>query len=133
MCVFRLKRLMSTNIMSEKTCVCTHPHQLSEQEQKRCAAFQGRSVCPGTRWIGTVFSLKMESESVSRSVVSDSVWPARIRCPRNFPDKNTGMSCCFLLQGISLTQGSNLGLLHCTPVLRHVSHQRDPVFPLTSG
>ena len=30
----------------------------------------------------------------------------------HFPDKNTGVGCHFLLQGIFLTQGSNLHLLH---------------------
>ena len=30
---------------------------------------------------------------------------------RNFPGKNTGVGCHFLLQGISLTQGSDLCLL----------------------
>ena len=30
-------------------------------------------------------------------------------CPRNFPGKNTGMACHFLLQGIFLTQQSNNG------------------------
>ena len=33
-------------------------------------------------------------------------------CPRNSPGKNTRVGCHFLLQRISLTQGSNLGLLH---------------------
>ena len=33
-------------------------------------------------------------------------------CPWDFPGKNTGVGCCFLLQGIFPTQGSNLGLLH---------------------
>ena len=37
----------------------------------------------------------------------------RLLCPWNFPGKNTGVSCYFLLQGIFLTQGSNLGLLYC--------------------
>ena len=39
----------------------------------------------------------------------------RLLCPWNFPDKNTGMGCQFLLQGIFLTQGLNpclLRLLH---------------------
>ena len=31
-------------------------------------------------------------------------------CPWNFPGKNTGMGCHFLLQGIFLIQGSNLPL-----------------------
>ena len=33
-------------------------------------------------------------------------------CPWNFPGKNTGVGCHFLLQGIFLTQGSNPHLLH---------------------
>ena len=33
-------------------------------------------------------------------------------CPLNFPGKNTGVGCHFLLQGIFLTQGSNPHLLH---------------------
>ena len=34
----------------------------------------------------------------------------RFLCPRDFPGKNTGVGCHFLLQGIFMTQGSNLGL-----------------------
>ena len=41
-----------------------------------------------------------------------------------FPAKNTGIGCHFLLQGIFLTQGSNLGLLHCRQTIYHLSHQR---------
>ena len=50
-------------------------------------------------------------------VTSDSLWPhrllpARLLCLWNFPGKNTGMGCHFLLQGIFPTQGSNPHLLH---------------------
>ena len=38
--------------------------------------------------------------------------PARSLCPWDSPGKNTGVDCYALLQGIILTQGSNLGLLH---------------------
>ena len=37
--------------------------------------------------------------------------PARLLCSWDFPAKNTGVGCHFLLQGIFLTQGSNLCLL----------------------
>ena len=37
---------------------------------------------------------------------------AMLLFPWDFPGKNTGMGCHFLLQGILLTQGSNLHLLH---------------------
>ena len=50
------------------------------------------------------------------SVVSGSLWShrhqsARLLCPWDSPGKNTGVGCHFLLQGIFLTQGSNLHLL----------------------
>ena len=38
----------------------------------------------------------------------------------------------FPLQRISLTQGSNLGLLHCRQILYHLSHHRSPPFSLMS-
>ena len=44
-------------------------------------------------------------------------------CPWDFPGKNTGVGCHFLLQGIFLTQGLNLGLLHCGQILCCLSHQ----------
>ena len=40
-----------------------------------------------------------------------------------FPGKNTGVGCYFLLQGIFLAQGSNLGLPHCRQMLYRLSHQ----------
>ena len=39
------------------------------------------------------------------------------------PGKNTVVGCQALLQGIFPTQGSNPGLLHCTQILYHLSHQ----------
>ena len=55
---------------------------------------------------------------LSCSVVSDFLWPPWT-IARQAPSlwdssaKNTGVGCHSLLQGIFLTQGSNLGLLHC--------------------
>ena len=40
--------------------------------------------------------------------------------------KNTGVGSLSLLQGISLTQGSNQGLLHCRWILYQLSHQGSP-------
>ena len=51
------------------------------------------------------------------------LWPARLLCPWDSPGKNTGVGCHFLLQGIFLTQGSNLSFLHCRQILYHLSHQ----------
>ena len=38
-------------------------------------------------------------------------------------DKNTGVDCHFLLQGIFQTQGSNPGLLHCKKILYRLSYK----------
>ena len=39
----------------------------------------------------------------------------------------TGVGCHSLLQGPFLTQGSNLGLLHCRQILYHLNHQGSPL------
>ena len=39
-------------------------------------------------------------------------WTARLLSPWDFPGKNAGVGCHFLLQGIFLTQGSNVSLFH---------------------
>ena len=49
----------------------------------------------------------------------------------DFPGKNTGVSCHFLLQGIFLTQGFNpriLHLLHCQADSLPLNHQGSPDF-----
>ena len=50
------------------------------------------------------------------------VEPSRHLHPWNSPGKNTGVGCHLLLQEIFLTQGLNLGLLHCRQTLYHRSH-----------
>ena len=68
---------------------------------------------------------------VSRSVVSNSLWPhglqpTRLLCPWDFPGKYTGVGCHFLLQGIFPTQGLNPGLLHCRQILYRLSYKGRP-------
>ena len=59
------------------------------------------------------------------SVVSDSLQPhglqpGRLLYPWDFPGKNTGVGCHFLIQGIFLTQRSNPGPPHCRQTLYHL-------------
>ena len=44
----------------------------------------------------------------------------------NSPDKNTGVGCHALLQGILPMQGSNPGFPHCRWILHHLSRQGSP-------
>ena len=71
----------------------------------------------------------------SRSVMSNSLQPHRLQPTRlfrpwNFPGKNTGLGCHFLLQGIFLTQELNPGLPHCRQMLYRLSHLGSPKYPL---
>ena len=63
----------------------------------------------------------------SCSVMSDSLRPFGLQptgllCPWDFSDKNTGMCCHFLLQGILPDPGSNPSLLHCRWIFHPLSH-----------
>ena len=49
--------------------------------------------------------------------------PTRLLCPQDFPGKNTGVGCHFLLQGIFPTQRLNPGLLHCRKTLHCMTNQ----------
>ena len=56
--------------------------------------------------------IQIQSESVSRSVMSNSLlphglYPLGFLCPWDSPGKDTGMGCHSLLQGIFLTQALN--------------------------
>ena len=74
---------------------------------------------------------------LSRSVVSNSLWPhglkpTRLLCPWDSPGKKTGVGCHDLLQGIVPSQGSNPGGLHFKRILYHLSHQGSPEQSLKS-
>ena len=76
-------------------------------------------------WHWMLSSQKIARDRVSHSVMSDSLQPhglqsARPLCQWNSPG-NTGVGCYSLLQGISPTQGSNPGLLHCRQILYRLS------------
>ena len=80
--------------------------------------------------VGLREKARLQLLPLSLSVVSDSLWshglkPARLLCPWDFPGKNVGAGCHFPLQGIFLSQGSNLPLLH------HLHWQKDslPLVP----
>ena len=84
--------------------------------------------------------VKSESESVSRSVVFNSLGPHGLYSPWNSLGQNTGVgSLSLLLQRILPTQGSNPGLLHGRQILYQLSHQGSPrklewvAYPFSSG
>ena len=72
----------------------------------------------------------MCARSVSKSLWSHGLQPARLLCAGAFPGKNTGVCCHFLFQGIFPTQGLNLhllSLLHWREDSLSLSHLRSLV------
>ena len=64
-----------------------------------------------------------EVKVLSRVRLFATPWLLR---PWDFPGKNTGVGCHFLLQGIFPTQGSNPGIPHCRQTLYRLSYQESP-------
>ena len=64
-----------------------------------------------------------ESESESRSVMSNSLGPHGLYSPWNSPGQNTGGSSLSLLQEIFPTQELNPGLPHWRQILYQLSHK----------
>ena len=60
---------------------------------------------------------------VSNSLQPHGLYPPKLLCPWNFPGKNPGAACHFLLQGIFPTQGLKLhllGLHFCVCISRQI-------------
>ena len=73
--------------------------------------------------------LTLDLSVTSNYLPPHGLWP--ILCPSDFPGKNTGVGCHFLLQGIFWTQGLNLHflyLLHWQAESLPLSHLGSPVF-----
>ena len=88
----------------------------------------GAALCYQRTLEALQFLVLRKTKCVSRSVMPDSLrphglQPTRLLCPGDFPDKDTGVGCRFLLQGIFPTQGSNLGLLHCRQILYRLNYE----------
>ena len=72
------------------------------------------------------FYLLRQSESESRSVLSDSLRPHGLYSPWNSPAQNTGVGGLSLLQRIFSNQGSNPGLPQRRQILYQLSHKGSP-------
>ena len=69
----------------------------------------------------------LSCSAVSDSFVTPWTVASRLLCPCNFPGKNTGAGCHFLLQGIFSAQGSNLHLLHWQVYSLSLCHLESPL------
>ena len=87
---------------------------VKDKEAWRAAVHEvTKSWTQRSNWTTTTTTIKGLSWSVvSNFLQPHGVWPAKLLCPWDFPGKNTGENCYFLLQGIFPTQGLNLHFLH---------------------
>ena len=86
----------------------------------------------GRKFLEVLFYHIAFSTVLNRSVVSNSLrphglQPSRLLCLWDFPGKNNGVGCHFLLQGIFPTQGLNTDLLHCGQILYQLSYKGSPI------
>ena len=104
----------------------THMHTLYNFKQQKMAFSLPTSLSASHNQYHdhVVFKLVM-----SDSLQPHGLQPARLLCPWNFPGKITGAGCHFLLQGIFLTQGLNLHLLHWQANSLPLSHLGSPPPP----
>ena len=66
----------------------------------------------GILYINVCTYLLLVANSCSTLLQLHGLQSARLLCPWDFPGKNTGVVCHFLLQGIFEAQGLNPSLLH---------------------
>ena len=80
------------------------------------------------QWWSECIYHRKKVKLLSRVQLFVTPWTVAYQVPlsRDFPGKNTGVGCHFLLQEIFLTQGLNPGLPHCRQTLYHLSHQGSP-------
>ena len=89
---------------------------------------KGKMLSEENLWVSLVAEVSKEV-LVTRSCPTLVIpWTAALQASLSMesPGKNTGVGSHSLLQGISPTQGSNWGLLHCRQILYQLSYQGSP-------
>ena len=115
----------------DEHCVCAAPHvdDVLHAEALRGGAWLSARLAAPVPTLplipGPGESLRVSTESESRSVVSDSLRPPGLpsSCPWDSPGPNTGVGSRPLIQGIFPTQGSNPGLPHSGRILYKLSYR----------
>ena len=81
-----------------------------------------------TTTLENCMAVKVKVKSLSHiSLRLHGLQPTKLVHPWDFPGKNAGVSCHFLLQRIFLTQGLNPGFPHRRQMLYRLSHQGSPI------
>ena len=89
-----------------------------------------KSLCMNLQWwIHVIMCTCSVTSVMSDSLQPHELYPARLLCPWDSPEKDTGVGCHALLQGIFSTQGLNPRLLclrHCRQIFYPLNHLGSP-------
>ena len=113
-------RLLNQLLQNIRLCNHSQSPIFVEMQGFKIYNIKRRSACSVTQSCPTFWNPMVSKQSLL---------PARLLCPGDFPGKNTGMGCHFLLQGIFPIQGSNpllLCHLHCRQILYHWDTRKSP-------
>ena len=110
--------------VSQATLPCApSPHNLSHKDSFRLQI--SRSFCLFLSEYFQALNFTYEIVAVVVQLLSavqlffDGLQPARLFCPWDFPGKNNGVDCYFLLQGIFPTQGLTQSFMLGRQILYH--------------
>ena len=92
--IWKYSRAFGSNFSSSKSVTTVWRHTFVARAEA-CFSSQAKTGCPFAQALS----------------VTPGMQPSRLLCPWNFPGKNTGVWCHFLLQRIFVTQGLNPHLL----------------------
>ena len=108
----RLKRLISSSSSSSSLSLTYFTIAKSQKQPK----WPSREEWIKMMWYKYTMEYFTRVQSCS-PLATPWTGPTRFLCPWDFPTNDIRLGCCFLLQGISLSQGSNPHLLHCRQIL----------------
>ena len=124
----QIYRWYTTLSASWEICICVKDQQLELDMKQQTGSKLGKEYVKGVYChpayllIFRIYVVHCANFSVmSNSSRPHGLQPTRRLCPWDFPGKNKGMGCHFLLQGIFPTQGLNPCFLHCRQILYHLS------------
>ena len=104
---FFIVQLSYPYMTTGKTIALTRQTFVSKVMSLLCLFIQYQKMC----YLLTLCCVVLSCSFVSYSLQPHRLFTTRLLCPWKFSGKNTGVVCDFFLQGIFLTEGSNLSFL----------------------
>ena len=112
---------------------CLHLDKHLFQQQNTKKLYEKLHSQWASRWpvpAGSPWALFWGKEEIPKTHLIKCCCLVRLLCPWDFPGRNIGMGCHFLLQEISPTHGRDSHILHWQAGSLPLSHQGRPIWPV---